>query len=263
MVCAYERRGRDGQVWLRWTGADKTKRDNREYRPLGFSVRDARTGELAVELAAEFRVGQVLRCTRTMLALPFVESRLYNELPANALGWIDIPDSGRKRGETVMFTPEQRRAVDRALAGFLSGYEAAWRKGIISDYPLFPGTRMRHMDSAADGHESLAVSAKVRPWGRTRARRAFHDLERIAGLKVAKGRGWYGLRRVAADLPEELTPDARVKNTLCGWADSETRMRIYQDHQSKIVRINAADVRRPMRIGKGMARGPFEDDDVS
>jgi hypothetical protein len=198
-----------------------------------------------------------------MLALPFAEPQLYDDLPASALGWIDVPDNGRKRGETVMFTPEQRRAVDRALTGFLALYEAAWRKGIMSDYLLFPSAGIRGRRSNAECDEPFEVSPSARHWDRTKARRAFHDLERIAGVKVVKGRGWYGLRRVAADLAEALTPDARVKNALGGWVDSETRMRIYQDHQSKIVRVMAADVRRRMRVGKGMVHTTLSDDDVT
>jgi hypothetical protein len=80
-------------------------------------------------------------------------------------------------------------------------------------------------------------------------------------VTVVEGRGWYGLRRVAADLAEELTPDARVKNVLGGWVSSETRTRIYQDQQSKGVRANAANVRRRMRVGKGMPREIVHDDD--
>jgi hypothetical protein len=63
-----------------------------------------------------------------MLSLPFADPSLYEALPTSSLGWVDVPDNGRKRGELVMFTPEKRRAVDHALTGFLSQYGrmAAW-----------------------------------------------------------------------------------------------------------------------------------------
>jgi len=46
---------------------------------------------------------------------------------------------------------------------------------------------------------------------------AFKKSEACAGVPHVKGRGWYGLRRVAADLAEEITTDARVKDCLGGW----------------------------------------------
>jgi hypothetical protein len=62
----------------------------------------------------------------------------------------------------------------------------------------------------------------VRLHGRIHRRPTRSDQSR--GVKVVKGRGWYGLRRVAADLAEALRPDARVKNALGGRVDSETRI---------------------------------------
>jgi hypothetical protein len=44
-----------------------------------------------------------------------------------------------------------------------------------------------------------------------------------------EGRGWYGLRTIAADLAESATTGDRVKDRLGGWQDSETRKPIYQD----------------------------------
>src|SRR6185437_16089205 len=98
---------------------------------------------LAIELAAECRTGQVLRCTRRMLTLSEVDPSKYEILPAGALGQVVIPGSGKKHGETVVLTPEQRRAVDDALAGYLANYETAWQEKRIDDYYLFPGSRMR------------------------------------------------------------------------------------------------------------------------
>jgi hypothetical protein len=48
----------------------------------------------------------------------------------------------------VVLTPEQRRAVDDALAGYLANYEAAWEVGQIEDYYLFPGSKMRMLDDS-------------------------------------------------------------------------------------------------------------------
>ena len=64
-----------------------------------------------------------------------------------------------------------------------------------------------------------------------------------------EGRGWYGLRRIAADLAESATTDDRVKDRLGGWQDSETRKQIYQDRQTDELRAEAAKVRRELRLG--------------
>ncbi|HUF26023.1 MAG TPA: hypothetical protein VMM18_03480 [Gemmatimonadaceae bacterium] len=97
---------------------------------------------LAIELAAELRTGQVLRCTRRMVALTDLQPLDYETVAARMLGQIRIPGSGKKHGEIVVFTPEQRRAVSDALRGYLANYEAAWQAGEIEDYYLFSGSRI-------------------------------------------------------------------------------------------------------------------------
>jgi hypothetical protein len=89
----------------------------------------------------------------------------------------------------------------------------------------------------------------VKPLSRDGARVAFKQLEAIAKVDHVEGRGWYGLRRIAADLAESATTDDRVKDRLGGWQDSETRKRIYQDRQTDELRAEAAKVRRALRLG--------------
>jgi hypothetical protein len=191
-----------------------------------------------------------------MLTLPVLDLTHGGATVTGACGSIDIPDSGRKHGTTVVFTPEHRRAVERALAGYLSRYEAAWCAGSMRDYSIFPGRRLRRRRHDAGPRQPCAIRPSVKPLDRTGARAAFHELERIAGVTPVRGRGWYGLRRVASDLAEALTHDDRVKNALGGWRDSTTRTRIYQDHESVIVRIEAAVIRQRMRLGRSGTRWP-------
>ena len=226
-----------------------------EYRKIFAASADPRVDpriRLAIELAAECRTGQVLRCTRAMLALPNVDPATYDTLPAGSLGQIEIPGAGKKHGEVVVFTPEQRRAVDDALAGHLANYEAAWRAGQIGDYYLFPGSRMRMLDESGR-RWTRKVRANAKPMSRDGARVAFRELEDIAGVKHVLGRGWYGLRRIAADLAESATTDDRVKDRLGGWQDSETRKHIYQDRETDAIRARAASVRRQLRLGVGLS----------
>jgi hypothetical protein len=60
---------------------------------------------LAIELTAECRTGQVLRCTRAMLTLTGVDPADYESVPAGALSQIEIPDAGRMRRELPLREP--------------------------------------------------------------------------------------------------------------------------------------------------------------
>jgi hypothetical protein len=251
--------------WTEETGQRRTKKQPRhtpaEYRKIFAALTDERVDPriaTAIEWAAELRTGQVLVCMRSMLELPDIDPTVYDEMPPGLLGSIDVPGQGKKGGEVVMFTPEQRRAADRALAGYLSKYEAAYEAGVIKDYPLFPGARMRRTKNDVGPRRPCRLRTNVKPMNRTGARVAFHELERIAGVNVIHGRAWYGLRRVATDMAETLTQDERVKNAIGGWRDSETRRRIYMDRESEEVRARAADVRRRMRTGEGMVQSTPE-----
>ena len=123
------------EEWAQRTGKPRTRPHRprhtvAEYRRIFTALSDPRVNpriRLAIELAAECRTGQVLRCTRRMLVLPEIKPNEYESTPLGSLGQIEIPGAGKKHGEVVVLTPEQRRAVDDALAGYLANYEAAWR----------------------------------------------------------------------------------------------------------------------------------------
>ena len=93
----------------------------------------------------------------------------------------------------------------------------------------------------------------MKPFSRDGARVAFKELEAIAKVEHLEGRGWYGLRRISANLAEPATSDDRVKDRLVGWQDSETRKQIYQDRQTDELRTEAAKVRRELRLGDRVA----------
>jgi len=242
------------EVWAQRTGKRRSRPQRPrhtvdEYRRIFAAITDPRIDpriRLSIELAAECRTGQVLRCTRRMLVLPEnVPNDSESALPGS-LGQIEIPGAGKKHGEVVVFTPEQRRAVDDALGGYLANYEAVWRAGQIEDYYLFPGSKMRMLD-AGGRRWTRKVRAGVKPLSRDGARVAFRALEAIAKVAHVEGRGWYGLRRIAADLAESATTDDRVKDRLGGWQDPETRKQVYQDRQTDELRAEAAKVRRALR----------------
>jgi hypothetical protein len=187
-----------------------------------------------------------------MVTLTEIDRANYESLPAGALGQVIIPGAGKKHGETVVLTPEQRGAVDDALAGYLANYETSWRAEEIDDYYLFPGSRMRMLDDTG-ARWTRRVRAGVKPMSRDGARVAFKELEAVAKVDHIQRRGWYGLRRQAADMAETATNDDRVKDRLGGWQDSETRKSIYQDRETDALRAQAAGVRRQLRIGRGLS----------
>ena len=188
------------EEWAQRTGKRRSRpyrprHTKDEYRRIFAAINDSRVDpriRLATELAAECRTGQVLQCTRRALALPDDVPNDYDAAPPGSLGQIDIPGAGKKHGEVVVLTPDQRRAVDDETG-------RRWTR---------------------------RVRAGVKPFSRDGARVAFKELEAIAKVEQVEGRGWYGLRRIAADLAESATTDDRVKDRLGGWQNSETRKQI-------------------------------------
>jgi hypothetical protein len=91
---------------------------------------------LLVELAAELRAGQAVRGRRSDLNLAPVGGY--------GLGRFVVRGVGKKLGEVVDLHPELRALVDRVLTeGYLSDAEAAYQRGELADYFLFPAGRLR------------------------------------------------------------------------------------------------------------------------
>jgi hypothetical protein len=72
-------------------------------------------------------------------------------------------------------------------------------------------------------------------------------LEQIAEVPTIKGRGWYGVRRVASDEAEDVEHDERVLNSITGHRDSTTRRLVYQDRERPEVLKKAAITRAKVR----------------
>jgi integrase len=188
---------------------------------------------LLIELAAELRAGQAVRAQRSDLVLDAVGGF--------GLGRFIVHGNGKKHGEIVDLHPELRALVDEVLStGYLAEAEAAFQRGEIPDYYLFPGGKLQRGSVPL----SRATQKPLSDWN---ARCLFKALEAIAGVEHQDGRAFYGLRRQATDLAPEFANDARVLNKLTGHTDSATRERIYQDPQNERVRARAAEARRSMR----------------
>jgi len=187
---------------------------------------------LLVELAAELRAGQAVRGMRSDLSL---------KGGGFALGRFVVHGAGKKHGEVVDLHPELRTLVDEVLStGYLAEAEAAFQRGEIEDYYLFPAGKLR-------GGSAPLERATRQPLGTTAIRKMFVAVEAIAEVEHVVGRAFYGLRRQATDLAPEFASDARVLNSLSGHLDSATRERVYQEKENERARARAAEARMRMR----------------
>lgn len=190
---------------------------------------------LLIELAAERRAGQAVRAKRSDLTLD-------EEVGGFGLGRFIVHGAGKKHGETVDLHPELRALVDEELStGYLEEAEAAYQRGEISDYFLFPTGKLqrgayvplcRATDKPLSGSKpsarSLANWRQLRAWSTGRGGRSTASAGRPRTLR-------------------EFAQDAQVLNRISGHSDSATRERIYQDPQNERVRARTAEARHNMR----------------
>ncbi len=124
--------------------------------------------QLLYDLFAEKRLGQCVRLMRSQIAVDA-------ETPGVML--ITIPNSGRKRGFTMMLCPVQLESLALAMAvGHLREFEAAYRTGTITDYPIFPGGKLK------DGCCPVAGSKSETPMHRRTVAKFCARLERMVGF---------------------------------------------------------------------------------
>lgn len=201
---------------------------------------------LAIEIALELRLGQVIRVMRSDL-----------DLDRGEFGTLVVRGRRKKRGTTILLDREGRRVIDKLMAtGYLQPLEAAFRDGRITDYPIFPGGHIGY---------GFDPARHLKPLTKSGARGMFLKVEERAGVKHMRGRAWYGFRRFAADRAEEWAADPRARasvqglsqedakgpndaalNSLTGHKDTRSRRR-YQQRNSERVQHEAARIRRGIR----------------
>lgn len=203
---------------------------------------------LALELGAEARLGQVRRLMRSDVDL--------SEIGAFKLGRVVVHGSGKKLGVVRDLTPEERGAIDRALAGYLRDLEEAYQEELREDYPMFPAgrlcydiapSRVPRRKAAGPPTRRAKLSVAKSPMDDRTLNDHFHALERIAKVDVIPGRGWYGIRRRATDVYEDYEKDERVLNDQTGHKKSETRREVYQEREREVIRARSAETRRRVR----------------
>ena len=180
-----------------------------------------------VELAAELRAGQAVRGKRSDLDL----GRRADSVWAGS----SFIGAGKKHGEVVDLHPELRALVDEVLStGYLAEAEAAYGRGEIEDYFLFPAGKLRR------GIVPVERATKRR-WTRPPSARCSWTWRRKAGVEHQEGRAFYGLRRQATDLAPEFEADARVLNTL----SPDTRTAPRESGSIRRSRTSGCERRRP------------------
>jgi integrase len=192
--------------------------------------------QLAIQLGAELRAGQVSRSMRSHLDL--------GEVGAFGLGTFEVEGRGKKHGEIVHLTPAQRAFVDQCLGpeGHLHELEEAYQEGRIPDYCLWQKGRIHKGRIPLQRH--LASPGPMDPGSLINL---FREFEKAAGVTHVHGRDFHGLRRVMTDIAEDYTGDSRELDRLTGHAVSSTRSTIYQDRHKEEFREGAASVRARMR----------------
>ena len=197
--------------------------------------------ELAMELGAELRLGQVLRVRRSDVH-PSPDGRF-------RFGMVVVHGRGKKHGETVVLTRRQRHALTRAILwGYLALAEQAYRKGEIEDYFLIASGKLhRAKDHRGRDVQRVQVHMAKKHLGHRTLGRMWAELEHLAGVEHVPGRLWYGMRRLQADRAEALEGvQARVKNRIGGWTKTSTREE-YLEQATIRDAIEAARVRELIR----------------
>jgi hypothetical protein len=71
--------------------------------------------------------------------------------------------------------------------------------------------------------------------------------ERVSGVAIVRECGWYGARRVGADLAEDVESDGRALYAITGHQSDETRRKVYQEKRRNTVIAKAATAREAAR----------------
>jgi hypothetical protein len=196
---------------------------------------------LAVEIGAELRLGQVVRTRRSDVhASPDGTEPLW---------MVRVHGRGKKHGEDVVLTPDQREALSFALSrGYLADLEAARHAGAITDYYLFPGRKLVTV-KLQDGRtiKRARANGRDRHLDDTGLGKQWAALEKAAKVTPMPGRRWYGMRRRQADDVDALE-DVRpvVKNRTGGWTKTSTREGYLEGDRLEDA-VAAAEARRRVR----------------
>jgi integrase len=160
-------------------------------------------------------------------------------------GWLVFPALKGQRAVLHLLTAFERRELGAAFDGYLSKLEAAWLEE-RSDYPLFPGARLRDKkDGVIDPNQGRAYQAA----DPTLFADFLKDAEALAGVAHVRGRGFHGARRAVSDhLMGALGLDGLT--TAMGWSSRTTPEQIYVDRRRMPDRVAAREAMEEKRRPK-------------
>lgn len=238
------------QMWLEHHGAIVIRRPRftaaelqRFYASLEYA--DPRFALLAT-IGGARRLGQIRNARRRLLELERTA-----ELPHGVLRFSDpTPDAevitrNRKSTLAIALLPGEAEQFQHLLDTLLREYEAAYRAGVIDDYPLFPG------DAASDG--VLPFRSDARPITRKLLLAWFHAHAARAGVPHVPGRGWYGARRKLLDRADVSRSDDPLLARQLSDHSAVTRDRVYRDPGAAELLRKGSAARRELLAAAGVS----------
>jgi hypothetical protein len=262
-------RGVLAETWERETGRDlemEAEEDEPRHTPeeagrIYASLGDPRVDpRLALMLrigGGDQRLGQVSETMRSRLDL--------RDGAGIGYGVLRPRGRGRKRTSPIYLTAEERAAIDYEMQdGYLRELEAAYQRGELKDYPLFPGRRLSAGVPWSEevkgqtirerlGYTTAEDPEALQPMDKSRLEDYFKVLEDVAEVEHIEGRGWYGLKRRASDDYEEVAAgmdgvDRKTLNVAQGWDPNSTmRDSVYQAKERARILAIAAQIRTKAR----------------
>jgi hypothetical protein len=118
--------------------------------------------------------------------------------------------------------------------------EAAFQKGELEDYHLWPAGRMSRQGMRLWVYLKGRKRSGPQHASSTSLIEKFRTYQGQIGVEIIPGRQFYGLRRVMSDLAEDVEKDTRALRELVGWKDEATRRRYQRRRDPKITAKAAA-----------------------
>ena len=177
---------------------------------------------LLLALGVEGRATPVARAMRSDIR--------FTEKPGEAV--LVGRGEGTKRAPMLLLAPSQVDALAfEQHVGYLQAFEAAFDRGEIDDYALFPGGKLASGRARlSEGRQVLVNERTLNDWA--------HALEGALGLTAVEGRGVRAWRRTFVDLYQGWPADPFTLDLITGHkavtfgGHGSTRTDVYLDRKS-------------------------------
>jgi len=185
-------------------------------------------------------------------------------------GRLAVPGAGKKHGVTLDLTETDASHLRAAIeTGYLADLEAAYRKGDVADYHLWPAHRLRagrsqvrHADTSVGGRflrkQLRALEDAI--YAEAPELELWTDIQHEARSMHIAGRGWHGLRRALTVAMKEagVSPDAI--NAAMGWAPGSRMQDVIYDQREEDERIAMGSAGRATALRAILGQGSAGDE---